>query len=205
MSADVQARVSGLLEGLVESGRERGLQVAAYLDGEPIVDAHAGWADRPGGRPPGSDSLIHSFSTGKGFTATLVRVLAERGLIDYDTPIAHYWPEVGAHGKERATVRHLLSPQRLALAADVAVEGEDLMLRGRYTRGLGYFLGLPEMAGDLRAFGHHGSGGSIAFADRGRGLTFCLTRTRLVAGAAATAARMPADEIRSAVTPANGR
>ncbi|MFI1284258.1 hypothetical protein ACH4U5_26510 [Streptomyces sp. NPDC020858] len=99
----------------------------------------------------------------------------------------------------------LLSPQRVALAADVAVEGGDLMLRGRYAKGLGYFLGLPGMAGGLTAFGHHGSGGSIAFADRGRGLSFCLTRTRLVAGAAGTAARMPADEIRSAVTPVNGR
>ncbi|WP_327419574.1 hypothetical protein [Streptomyces sp. NBC_01233] len=73
---------------------------------------------------------------------------------------------------------------------------------GRYAKGLGYFLGLPAMAGERTAFGHHGSGGSIAFADRGRGLAFCLTRTRPVAGAADTAARTLADEIRAAVTPA---
>ncbi|WP_404952831.1 serine hydrolase domain-containing protein [Streptomyces sp. 147326] len=81
VSAEVQARVGGILEELVESGQESGLQVAAYLDGEPIVDAHAGWADRPGGRRLGSDTLIPGFSTGKGFTATLLHVLAERGLI----------------------------------------------------------------------------------------------------------------------------
>lgn len=81
VGADVQARVGGILEELVESGRESGLQVASYLDGEPVVDAHAGWADRPGGRRLGSGTLIHSSSTGKGFTATLVHVLAERGLI----------------------------------------------------------------------------------------------------------------------------
>ncbi|MFE9929245.1 hypothetical protein [Streptomyces sp. NPDC005533] len=57
VSADVGARVGGLLEELVESGRKSGLQVAAYLDGAPIVDAHAGWADRPGARRLGSDTL----------------------------------------------------------------------------------------------------------------------------------------------------
>ncbi|MFE3288613.1 esterase, partial [Streptomyces sp. NPDC059233] len=74
------------------------------------------------------------------------------------------------------------------------------MLLGRYAKGLGYFLGLPEAGGERTAFGHHGSGGSIAFADRERGLSFGLTRTRLVAGEAAAAARVLADEIRAAVS-----
>lgn len=71
-------------------------------------------------------------------------------------------------------------------------------------KGLGYFVGLPQMAGERTAFGHHGSGGSIAFADRARGLSSSLTRTRPVGGAADTAARTPADEIRPAVTGAQG-
>ncbi|WTQ00167.1 serine hydrolase [Streptomyces virginiae] len=78
------------------------------------------------------------------------------------------------------------------------------VLLGRYAKGLGYFVGLPRTAGERTAFGHHGSGGSIAFADRARGLAFGLTRTRLVGGAADTAARTLADEIRSAVTGAKG-
>ncbi|MGZ9935676.1 serine hydrolase domain-containing protein [Streptomyces sp. NC-S4] len=98
----------------------------------------------------------------------------------------------------------LLSPGRAALAAEVAVEGKGLMLLGRYAKGLGYFVGLPQMAGGRTAFGHHGSGDSITFADRARGLAFSLTRTRLVGGAADTAARTLADEIRSAVTRATG-
>jgi CubicO group peptidase (beta-lactamase class C family) len=369
VETDVQARVGAILQRLVESGAETGLQVAAYLNGELIVDACAGVADPSDGRPIRPDTLIHSFSTGKGFTSTLVHVLAERGLIDYDTPIAHYWPEFGAHGKERATVRHALThatgvPQlpaditpaelcdwdtmctivagqtplwkpgtesgyhgwtfgwilgetvrritgltpgealrvhvteplgvadelyfglpesetartaplveggweawleslppsvpfrrlvapnrsvwtiaelanrrtylladapaggtttaraaarmyaallgevdgvrlipreRMERAAAVAVTGKDLMLLGRYSKGLGYFLGLPETAGELTSFGHHGSGGSIAFADRERGLAFALTRTRLVSGAVDTG-RVVADEIRSLVS-----
>ncbi|MFE3554971.1 hypothetical protein ACFXKW_08900 [Streptomyces sp. NPDC059193] len=55
------------------------------------------------------------------------------------------------------------------------------------------------MAGERTAFGHHGSGGSIAFADRERGLSFALTRTRLVSPRSDTTARLLADAIRSAV------
>ncbi|WJV44140.1 serine hydrolase domain-containing protein [Streptomyces flavofungini] len=312
-------------------------------------------------------TLIHSSSTGKGFMATLVHVLVERGLIDYDTPIAHYRPEFAAHGKHRATVRdalthrigipqlppgitpaelcdrdtmcalvadekplwepgsdtgyhgwtfgrilgepvhritgltpaqalrtyvteplgvadephfgipeadlprvarlmegnwaawladlppsvpfrrlvvpnrsvwttadlandrdhlladipaggtttaraaarmyaallgevdgvRLISPQRPEQAT--AFEGKDQMLLGRFAKGLGYFLGLPETGGERTAFGHHGNGGSIAFADRERGLSFALTRTRLVGGDADRAAQLAADGIRALV------
>ncbi|MGW6707014.1 serine hydrolase domain-containing protein [Streptomyces sp. NPDC054956] len=106
---DVQARVQKTIDQLVESGRETGMQVAAYLDGRQVVDAWSGTADPRSGRPVDGDTLFHSFSTGKGVTATVVNVLAERGLIGYDTPIAHYWPEFAARGKERATVRHALT------------------------------------------------------------------------------------------------
>lgn len=53
------------------------------------------------------------------------------------------------------------------------------------------------MGGAVTAFGHHGSGGSIAFADRERGLAFALTRTRLV-GPANSTAQLLADQVRSA-------
>jgi len=42
-------------------------------------------------------------------TSTVVHVLVERGALSYDTPIVELWPEFGAHGKERATVRHALT------------------------------------------------------------------------------------------------
>ncbi|MFD9904687.1 serine hydrolase domain-containing protein [Streptomyces sp. NPDC059063] len=367
---EVQERVDALVHELVESGAESGLQVAASVHGEQVVDACAGVVEASGGRPLEPRTLIHSFSTGKGFTATLVHVLADRGLIDYDTPIAHYWPEFAARGKERATVRHalthtlgvpqlpasltpaelcdwdtmcalvaeqeplwepgsdsgyhgwtfgwilgetvrritgltpgaalrvyvteplgiadelyfglpeealprtaplveggweawlaslsptvpfrrlvvpnrgvwttadlanrreylladvpaggtttaraaarmyaallgevdgvrLVSAERVRAATEVAVTGKDRMLLGRYAKGLGYFLGLPEMAGEPRAFGHHGSGGSIAFADPSRGLAFALTRTRLVADGHDGVARRLADEIRACLS-----
>lgn len=106
---DVQARVQSCLDDLVGRGIERGLQVAAFLDGEQVVDAWAGIADPTTGRPVDGETLFTVFSCSKGVTATVVHQLAERGALDYDTPVAAYWPEFGTHGKERITVRHILS------------------------------------------------------------------------------------------------
>jgi len=49
------------------------------------------------------------FSVTKAVTATALHIQAERGLIDYDKPIAHYWPEFAAQGKDKATVRDALT------------------------------------------------------------------------------------------------
>ncbi len=106
---DIQQQVQQAIDELVESGAERGLQVAVYRNGKLVVDAVAGIADPASWRPVTSDTPFFSFSIGKGVAATVVHVLAERGILDYDTPIAELWPEFGAHGKEKATVRHALS------------------------------------------------------------------------------------------------
>jgi CubicO group peptidase (beta-lactamase class C family) len=106
---DVQQQVQEAIDELVESGAERGLQVAVYRHGEKVVDAVAGVADPARGRPVTSDTPFFSYSIGKGVAATVVHALAERGALTYDTPIAELWPEFGAHGKDTATVRHALS------------------------------------------------------------------------------------------------
>jgi CubicO group peptidase (beta-lactamase class C family) len=106
---DMQSDVQAVLDRLIESGSERGLQVAVYRNGEQVVDAVAGVADVETGRPVTASTPFFATSTGKGVTATVVHVLAERGTLDYDTPIVELWPEFGAHGKERATLRHALT------------------------------------------------------------------------------------------------
>jgi CubicO group peptidase (beta-lactamase class C family) len=86
---------------LVESGEERGLQVAVYRHGELVVDAVAGVADPETGRPFASDTPVFSYSIGKGVAATVVHVLAEREYSTTTPGSPKLWPEFGAHGKER--------------------------------------------------------------------------------------------------------
>jgi CubicO group peptidase (beta-lactamase class C family) len=107
--ADPQARTQSLLDELVASGAELGLQVAAYHHGELVVDAWAGTADAASGRQVDRDTLFTVFSVGKGVTATAVHILAEQGNLDYDDPIADAWPEFARHGKEGVLLRHALS------------------------------------------------------------------------------------------------
>ncbi|NJP94168.1 beta-lactamase family protein [Nonomuraea sp. FMUSA5-5] len=107
--SDLQQQVQAAADKLVESGAERGLQVAVYQDGVQIVDVVAGVADHETGRPVTPDTPFYNFSIGKGATAAVAHVLAERGLFGYDTPVAELWPEFARHGKERVTVRHVLS------------------------------------------------------------------------------------------------
>ena len=106
---ELQRQVQQAIDELVESGAERGLQVSVYRHGEPVVDAVAGVADPSTGRHVTTDTPFFSYSIGKGVAATVIHVLAERGALDYDTRIVELWPEFGAHGKDRATVRHALS------------------------------------------------------------------------------------------------
>lgn len=81
--------------------------LAVYLHGEPVVDVWAGYAHPE--VPWAHDTVAMAFSTGKGIASTLVHRLAERGLIDYDEPLATYWPEFAAAGKERISVRAMLT------------------------------------------------------------------------------------------------
>lgn len=107
--SDLQGQVQELIDRLVESGAENGVQVAVYRRGEPVVDAVAGVADPRTGRPVTADTLFYSASTGKAMASTVAHVLVERGVFGYDTPVVELWPEFGAHGKHTATVRHVLT------------------------------------------------------------------------------------------------
>jgi CubicO group peptidase (beta-lactamase class C family) len=123
---DVQQQVQEAIDRLVESGAERGLQVAVYRHGEQVVDAVAGLADPATGRPVTSDTPFFSYSIGKGVASTVVHVLAERGVLDYDMRIVELWPEFGAHGKEKATIRHALSQSAGVPGLPPEVTVEDL-------------------------------------------------------------------------------
>ncbi len=104
----MDARIAAGLDRAAAMG-ETAVQVAAYLGPALIVDAWTGTADPSTGRLADGDTLFPVFSVTKAVTAVALHVQAERGLVDYDAPVARYWPEYGANGKDRITVRHLLT------------------------------------------------------------------------------------------------
>ncbi|MFD1662289.1 serine hydrolase domain-containing protein [Streptomyces caeni] len=88
---------------------ERGAAVAVYRDGRKVVDLWGGTRDVDGAQPweHGTAQIVRSAT--KGVAAAVLLMLAERGELDLDAPVGHYWPEFKAHGKERALVRHVLA------------------------------------------------------------------------------------------------
>src|SRR5690349_3567027 len=111
VSSSANDKVRAVLDSLVKSGPEIGLQVAAYLDGKLVIDAWAGKADTGTGRLVDGDTLFMLSSTSKGVTATCMHACVEKHKLSYDMPIVDVWPEFGAHGKEKATLRHALTHQ----------------------------------------------------------------------------------------------
>lgn len=82
--------------------------LAVYLDGQPVVDVWTGWADRGGHEPWSADTAPMVFSATKGMAATVIHRLVDRGLIDYEAPVAEYWPAFAANGKAHLTVRDVM-------------------------------------------------------------------------------------------------
>ena len=101
------AAVKSLLDQWVTEGREIGVQVAAYLGEELIVDAWAGTAST--GRPVDGSTLFNAFSVGKAISVTALHIQAERCLIEYDAPVVRYWPEFAGQGRDDITVRQVIT------------------------------------------------------------------------------------------------
>ncbi|MCL8014053.1 serine hydrolase domain-containing protein [Streptomyces sp. AS02] len=88
---------------------ERGAAIAVYRDGRKVVDLWAGTKDVDGTEPweHGTAQVVRSAT--KGVAAAVPLLLHQRGVLDLDAPVAAYWPEFKAHGKERLLVRHVLN------------------------------------------------------------------------------------------------
>ncbi len=87
-----------------------GASAAVFIEGKPVVDIWAGSARKDGARWQ-RDTMSICYSGTKGITSTAIHVLATEGLIDYEAPVADYWPEFGCNGKQEITVRQVLSHQ----------------------------------------------------------------------------------------------
>lgn len=92
-----------------DAGLEIGAAVSVTVDQVPVVDLWGGYRDVAGSIPWEQDTLANVWSTTKGMTSICAHVLVDRGHLDLDAPVAHYWPEFAQAGKGEIPVRWLLS------------------------------------------------------------------------------------------------
>ncbi len=102
--------VRNVLAANLDAGKDVGACACVLLDGETVVDIWGGTTDVDGSAqtPWQRDTIINVWSTTKTMTALSALLLADRGELDLHAPVARYWPEFAAAGKERVEVRHLL-------------------------------------------------------------------------------------------------
>jgi CubicO group peptidase (beta-lactamase class C family) len=92
----------------LDSGMDVGASAAVFIDGEPVVDIWGGYFDATFTRSWERDTIINTFATTKTMTALCALILADRGEIDLNAPVAKYWPEFAAEGKGEIEVRQIL-------------------------------------------------------------------------------------------------
>jgi CubicO group peptidase (beta-lactamase class C family) len=105
---------------------EVGAAVAVWVDGDLVVNLWGGWADAARTRPWRQDSLTAVLSGTKGLTSTCVHQLADRGELDLQAPVAHYWPEFGQAGKEAITLAMVMSHRSGVIGPRERLSWKDL-------------------------------------------------------------------------------
>lgn len=106
---NAQQQLTDLLTQMINDGKEWGLQLTAYLNGECVIDLAMGVMDEQTQQPVEKSTLFPVFSVSKGFTSTVIHRLVEQGKLSYDMPIAEVWPEFAAEGKGDITMRHVMA------------------------------------------------------------------------------------------------
>ena len=102
------AAVRDTFEANFADGLELGASAAVTVDGEFVVDIWGGDADSAG-TPWQRDTIVNVYSTTKTMAAVCMLILADRGELDLDAPVAQYWPEFAQNGKDGVLVRHVMA------------------------------------------------------------------------------------------------
>jgi len=102
-------RVRAEFERNFTERRDLGAAVAVTVGGETVVDLWGGHRDATAAVPWQRDTIVNIYSAGKALAALGLHLLADRGDVDLDAPVARYWPEFARAGKGHIPVRWLLS------------------------------------------------------------------------------------------------
>ncbi|MCC7133156.1 MAG: beta-lactamase family protein [Gemmatimonadales bacterium] len=127
IAGECDPRFTPVLDTFLENfatRRELGAGITVYWQGRKVVDLWGGHADTERSRPFERDTLVSTASVVKGMMAMALHMLADQGRIDYDAPVARYWPAFAANGKERITVRQLISHHAALHFADASRPGD---------------------------------------------------------------------------------
>ncbi|PTR30377.1 CubicO group peptidase (beta-lactamase class C family) [Rhodococcus sp. OK519] len=125
-----------LLQRNLDDGSDAGASVCVVRDGEIVVDLWGGVADVDTGARWVKDTVVNTYSLTKTMTVLSALLLVDRDELDLEAPVARYWPEFAANGKEGVLVRHVLGHtsgvsgwERRLTVADIcdAVRAEDFL------------------------------------------------------------------------------
>ncbi|MFE0172957.1 serine hydrolase domain-containing protein [Streptomyces sp. NPDC059002] len=119
--------VRRVFEELVADGTETGAGLSVWRAGHEVVRLDAGWADADRRRPWRGDTLVQPYSVSKPFAALAALVAVRDGALELDAPIARHWTAYGSHGKDRVTLRHVLTHQAGQPRFPAAAAGLDLL------------------------------------------------------------------------------
>lgn len=121
---------------ILQDAQTQGAALCVRIEGDTVIDLWGGWADQGQQTVWQQDTLLNVFSCTKPFAAVVVLQLAAEGKLELDSPVATYWPEFAAHGKESITVRQLLSHRSGLSAIHQQLPAEALYDWSRMTAAL---------------------------------------------------------------------
>jgi CubicO group peptidase (beta-lactamase class C family) len=117
--------VADVLRAQLDRDPDSGASLGVYRDGHPVVTIWGGVADVRRGQRWTERTVTPLASTGKALASVAVLTLVERGLIDLDRPVAHYWPAFGQAGKADIPVHRVLSHRSGVAALDEPVSNDQ--------------------------------------------------------------------------------
>jgi CubicO group peptidase (beta-lactamase class C family) len=131
--ADIRGVCDGRFEAVrsalarnLDSGEELGASLVVDIDGEIVIDMWGGFRDQARQTPWSEHTITNVWSSTKTVTSLAALMLADRGELDVDAPVASYWPEFAANGKQRVLVRHVMSHASGVSGLDQPAVVEDL-------------------------------------------------------------------------------
>lgn len=104
-------KLETLFQEQIKTGFHPGAALAVYYQGSLVVDLYGGLADRESGKQVSSNTMFILYSCTKPLTAACIYILWERGLLQWDEPVATYWPEFAKNGKDEITIKQVLTHQ----------------------------------------------------------------------------------------------